>query len=73
MSYDSEFSKAAGKRIIKKQTNMRVSEDAGVELVEALNEIGGEYAEKAKQLAEHSGRKTIQPQDMRQALRELRH
>jgi histone H3/H4 len=72
MTLEHEFSKTAGHRLIKNQTDKRVAEDAGVELVEELDEIGKEIARKAKQYAEHSGRKTIREEDMREAIRDHR-
>jgi len=72
MDRESEFSKAAGHRILKNQTDKRVSGDAALQLVEELTEIGGEIAEQAQSYAEHAGRKTVQLQDVRQAIRDYR-
>lgn len=72
MSIESEFSKASGKRIIKNQSNMRVSDDSAVELVEELDDVGLEIAELAKQYADHAGRKTVRLEDVRQAIRDYR-
>ena len=71
MERDSEFSKAAGHRLLKNHTDKRVSEDAGIEVVEELTDIGKEIAQQAKSYAEHAGRKTIQEEDVRQAIRDL--
>jgi histone H3/H4 len=70
MTLESEFSKAAGHRLIKNQTDKRVSEAAGIEITEELTEMGREITEKAKKYAEHSGRKTVREEDMRQAIRD---
>lgn len=72
MTRDSEFSKAAGHKLIKKRTDKRVSEAAGIELVNYLTDYGKEIAQKAKKYAEHAGRKTIREEDMRQAIRDHR-
>lgn len=72
MVREHEFSKAAGKRLIKTETNKRVAEDAGIEILKELTEYGEEIARTAKQYAEHSGRKTIREEDMRQAIRDHR-
>ena len=72
MIHDAEFSKAVAHRLIKNQSNKRVSKDGGRELVEELTDVGQEIAQNTKHYAEHSGRKTIQEEDVRQAIRDYR-
>jgi histone H3/H4 len=71
MTNDSEFSTSAGHRLLKNQTNKRVSADAGDQLVEILQERGTEIAEQAKEYAEAAGRKTVRKEDIRRAVRAL--
>jgi len=65
MTRESKFSKAEGKRLIKIQTDKRVTEAAGIEITEELTDMGKGIAEKAKRYAEHSRRKTVRGVDMR--------
>jgi len=58
---------AVAHRIIKKAGAMRVSEDALVEMVSALQEVGLKIGSKAVELAVHANRKTIMAQDVRLA------
>jgi len=72
MSNESEFSTNAGHRLLKTQTNKRISEDAADDLVEILQEEGLEIAEQAMEFAEAAGRKTVRGEDIRRAVRALR-
>jgi len=71
MSNDTEFSTRSGHRLLKNQTDKRVSEDAGDLLVEELQEEGLEIAGQAKEFAEAAGRKTVKAEDVRRAVRSL--
>lgn len=66
---NSEFSKRAGHQLIKGETDLRVSKDAGVELVEELDDLGREIAELALEYAEAAGRKTVRKEDIHRAVR----
>jgi histone H3/H4 len=71
MANDTELSKRAGHRLIKNQTNQRVSIDAGKELIQEMEEYGKEIAAQAKEFADAAGRKTVREDDIRRALRTL--
>ncbi len=66
-----EISISAADRIIRKATGMRVSESAAKALVEILEEIGTNIAEKAGKLAKHARRKTVRAEDIKFAYEEL--
>lgn len=68
MTNDSEFSKRGVRRLIKNHTDKRVSEDAVLEAIEALEAYGQELTEVAHGYADHADRKTIQADDVRKAL-----
>lgn len=68
MHNDTPFSKALGHRILKNETGKRVSEDAAIHLLKALEQRGKELAEAADEMADHADRKTIQEEDMRKAI-----
>lgn len=61
---------AAMEKLIKAGGAQRVSEDAKDALKNVLEDIGSEIARKAKQLAEHSGRKTVKAADVKLASKE---
>lgn len=61
---------AAMEKIMKNAGAHRVSEEAKAALRDILEEIGGEIAQRANQLAIHSGRKTIKASDVKLASRE---
>lgn len=63
----SELPIAPFKRLIKNTGARRVSEDAVDALVIVVEEIANEIAEKAIQLAEHAGRKTVTAKDIQLA------
>lgn len=68
----SEFSTNRGKRFIKKECDLRVSEDGANKLVNHLDEdIASEVAERAVEIAESHGRKTVRREDIRNAWKEL--
>lgn len=64
-----EFSKASMKRMIKSQTDKRVSEDAALELGDILETFAGDVAEEAIAVAKEDDRKTVRREDIREALR----
>lgn len=55
---------AAGDRIIRKATGLRVGNDAARELVLVLEERGAEISVEAGKLARHAGRKTVKASDI---------
>lgn len=57
MTQSSEFSKAVDHKLIKKRTDKRVSEAAGIEFVNYLTDYGKGIAQKAKKYADHAARK----------------
>ena len=66
-----EIPKAPIARIIKYTGAERVSEDAKVELAEALEEIARNIAIKANEAARLAKRKTIKAEDIKFAVNEL--
>lgn len=66
-----EFSKRTVKRIIKSETGMRVSEDAGILLGGEIQDYGTRIAELADEFAESADRKTVRKTDIRKAIRQL--
>ena len=64
MSSGPEFGLAAMYRILKKSGAERISDDAADELRKALEEVGGRIARQAVDLSLHAGRKTIKPEDV---------
>jgi histone H3/H4 len=66
-----EIPKAPIARIIKDTGAERVSEDAKVELAEALEEIARNIAIKANEVARLAKRKTIKAEDIKFAVNEL--
>jgi histone H3/H4 len=62
-----EFGLAAMHRIMKKSGAERVSDDAADELRKVLEEAAERVARQAVELSVHAGRKTIKPEDIRLA------
>ncbi len=54
-------------RIIRKAGAERVSEDAVKELKEAVEEVGNEIAQEAKEMADHANRNTVKKSDIEMA------
>ena len=61
------------KRLIKKAGAKRVSADAAAALAATLNEESLLILHEAKDLAKHAGRKTVMKQDIKLAIKNLRH
>jgi histone H3/H4 len=66
-----ELGLASMHRIIKKSGAERVSDDAANELRNVLEEIAEKIANHALELSLHAGRKTIKPEDIRLATRNV--
>ncbi len=64
-----EFSNAKMKSLLKTQTNKRVSDDAAEELGHILETFAGDVAEEALAITKENGRKTLKPEDIREALK----
>lgn len=67
----SEISKAPIARIIKDTGAERVSEDAKAELAEYLEEVARDVAIEANNVAKIAKRKTIKPEDIKLAIKNL--
>lgn len=67
----SEIPKAPIARIIKDTGAERVSEDAKAELVEYLEEVARDVAIEANNVAKIAKRKTIKPEDIKLAIKNL--
>jgi histone H3/H4 len=67
MSSGPEFGLAAMYRVLKKSGAERISDDAADELRKVLEEAGVRIARQAVDLSVHAGRKTIKPEDIRLA------
>jgi histone H3/H4 len=67
MSSGPEFGLAAMYRVLKKSGAERISDDAADELRKVLEEVGVRIARQAVDLSVHAGRKTIKPDDIRLA------
>ena len=66
-----EFGLAVMYRIIKKSGAERVSDDAADELRKVLEEVAERIARQAVELSLHAGRKTIKPEDIRFAAKNV--
>ncbi|MEO9296081.1 MAG: histone family protein [Nitrososphaera sp.] len=66
-----EFGLAAMHRIMKKSGAERVSDDAADELRKVLEEAAERVARQAVELSVHAGRKTIKPDDIRLAAKNV--
>lgn len=64
MSSGPEFGLAAMYRVLKKSGAERISDDAADELRKVLEEVGVRIARHAVDLSVHAGRKTIKPEDI---------
>ena len=71
MENNTQFSTPTGKRVLKSETDKRVSEDAGIKMDEILEEHGEEVADLANDHAQDSHRKTVRAEDIRKAIRDL--
>ena len=67
----SEIQKAPIARIIKDTGAERVSEDAKAELAEYLEEVARDVAIEANNVAKIAKRKTIKPEDIKLAIKNL--
>lgn len=68
----SEIPKAPITRIIKDTGAERVSEDAKAELAEYLEEVARDVAIEANNVAKIAKRKTIKPEDIKLAIKNLK-
>ncbi len=58
-------------RIMKKSGADRVSDDAADELRKVLEEVGERISKQAVDLSVHAGRKTVKPEDIRFAAKNI--
>ena len=66
-----ELGLAVMQRIIRKSGAERVSDDVGNELRMVLEQVAEKIAKSAVELSLHAGRKTIKPEDIRLATRNV--
>ena len=66
-----EFGLAAMYRVMKKSGAERVSDDAAEELRKVLEDISERIAKQAVDLSLHAGRKTVKPEDIRFACKNV--
>jgi DNA-binding protein len=66
-----EIGLAGMQRIIRKSGAERVSDDAANELRTVIEQIAEKIAKSAVELSIHAGRKTIKPEDIRLATRNV--
>ena len=66
-----ELPKATMGRLLKKAGATRVSEDAKAELAEYLEEVARDVAIEANNVAKIAKRKTIKPEDIKLAIKNL--
>ena len=71
MSSGPEFGLAAMYRVMKKSGADRVSDDSADELRKVLEEVAERIAKHAVELSLHAGRKTIKPEDVRLAAKNV--
>jgi DNA-binding protein len=71
MSSGPEFGLAVMYRMMKKSGAERVSDDAADELRKVLEEVAERVAKQAVELSVHAGRKTIKPEDVRFAAKNV--
>lgn len=63
------FSTSAMKRVMKSETDKRVSKDSADELREELRDYAKDVVEDAIEIAEGKGRKTVREEDIKEALK----
>ena len=66
-----EFGLAAMYRVMKKSGAERVSDDAAEELRKVLEDIAERISKQAVDLSLHAGRKTVKPEDIRFACKNV--
>jgi histone H3/H4 len=71
MSSGPEFGLAVMHRLLKKSGAERISDDAADELRKVLEEVGERISKQAVELSSHAGRKTIKPEDIRFAAKNV--
>lgn len=69
MTNTTGFSNRSIRRLIKNHTDKRVTEDAVLEMADALDDLGQKLTESAHSFADHAARKTIHAKDVRKAVR----
>ena len=64
-----EIPKAVAKRIVRNAggKDVRVSDGAAVQMVDYLEEMGAKLSNRAIEVAEHAGRKTVKDSDIKWA------
>lgn len=67
-----EFSINKMKEVFKQVGDKRVSEDSAKALNDILEDVGGEISDRAIEIAEENGRKTVRAEDVREALSEFK-
>lgn len=65
-----EFSIYRMKQVLKGETDKRISEAAAEALGEEMDEIGLQISQKAIEIAQDKGRKTVRGEDIQEAIRQ---
>jgi histone H3/H4 len=71
MGDNHQFSTSAMKRLVKTETDKRVSADAATTLGKQIDGYGTEAAKEAITIANEKGRKTVRAEDIAEAVKRL--
>jgi len=66
-----QFSQTRMKKVLKSETSKQISSEAADELGEELEQKAEEVSKEARNIAAQNGRKTVQKEDVREALSQV--